>query len=149
MARSFSSGFSGIVARVTWGGFFLLIGTIMSSKFQVLVGACWIIHTPDLLGVFWNFWSSRSCSHSWSKIWLGCQLILVKTIPDHIRSLNICFWDTGMGPDWSVYGAAFLVLITGSTLAPSTSLILCLVFRHSVSPKSATIWAACEVHWTL
>lgn len=34
-----------------------------------------------------------------------------------------------------VRGAAFLVLVTGSTLAPSTTLTLRLVLRHSDSPQ--------------
>lgn len=45
-----------------------------------------------------------------------------------------------------VRGAAFLVLVTGSTLAPSTTLTLRLVLRHSDSPTSATSWATC---WTV
>jgi len=52
MSTSFSSGRSDIVAPVTWRGFFLLLGTTKSSKFQVLISICWTICTPNLMEYF-------------------------------------------------------------------------------------------------
>lgn len=135
MARSFSSGCWVIIVQVTWGGFFRLLGTIKSSKVQVFIGICWIIHAPALLEVLWNFWSPWNCFHNWSKIWLGFWSILEKATPVHIRPLNICFQDTCMRCDWSVHGGVFLILVTRSPSVPSTTLTLLLVLSYSVSPR--------------
>ena len=41
----------GIVAQVTRGGFFLLLGTVKFSEFQVPIGICCVIRSLALLGV--------------------------------------------------------------------------------------------------
>ena len=145
MAKSFVSGGSGIVAWDTRGGFFFLLGIIKSSRFHVVVDTLSITLILGFLGWFWKFWLSFSCLQSWRRTWLGWWSILVNWTPAWMRSLNICFWETHMGPDWGFCTAGLLVLTTGRTSASSSVRILCLVHRHSVSPRSATSWAAC---WT-
>ena len=86
-----------------------------------------------------------SSFHSWRRTWLGCQSVFKNWTPDQIKSLNICFQDTHMGPNWGVHGVGLLVLVTGRTSASSDVRILCLVQRSSVSPRWATTWEAC---WT-
>ena len=141
--KSFVSGGSGIVARDTWGGFFFLLGTMKSSKFHVVVGSPSIVLTLGFLGWFWNFWSSFSCFHSWRRMWLGWRSIFANWTPARIRSLNICFRETLTGPARGCHIIGFFV--TGRTSASSTSRILRLILKRSVSPRSATSWAAC---WT-
>jgi len=104
-----------------------------------------IILTPSFGGWFWNFWSSFNCLHSWRRTWLGWWSIFANWTPAQIKPLNICYQDTRMGPDWGVRRVGLLVLVTRRTSAPSNVQILHLVQRRSVSPRSATSWAAC---WT-
>jgi len=97
MARCFISGVSGAVAWVTWGSFFLLLGTRKSSKFHVVVGSLSLILIPGFLGNFQIFDCPSSASiagqeHDWAEdkfLQIGHQPSLIP--------LNICFRDTHMG----------------------------------------------------
>ena len=145
ISRPFASGGSGIVAWATWGGFFILLATRTSSEFHIVDSSLSVILTPGFLRWFWNFCLSFYCLCSCRKTWLCWWSIFTNWTPAQIKSLNICFQDTHMSPDWEVQWVALWDLVMWRTSAPSNIWISRLVRRISVYSRLVTSWAA---RWT-
>lgn len=98
IANSCSSGGSGIVAQVTWGGFsfYWELGNLPGSMFSFVFFS--VILTLAFSGIFWNFYLSFNWLHSWRRTWLIISPILANWTPAQIKSLSICFQDTHKGP---------------------------------------------------